>query len=170
MIDQWSSRAVTQSTIAGRSRILPPADELPALLVMEPLIWRSADSAIAVLTLEVYTTGVEFTVIGRIRNQGLGRRLTDNPRFIGRAIGGQDEDEMQFSVRAADELVPVDVLGADCNIRGFRCRGWVSTTDDILTFSLEWPAADIHYAEHEIEGVQDAAGRAIRLWVSNPER
>lgn len=153
---------VTRGRIFGRKPTIPPDNELPALLGTEPLVWRSEHTAVAVLGLECYTTGVEFTVIGRTRDQQVMTMLR-SPRFAGDVISGRGETDLRFSVFAADELARVDPLGSRTDGQSFRCRGWIPVAND-LTFALAWPVADIEYGEHEVTGVRATARRAMRLW------
>lgn len=88
----------------------PPGNELPALLATEPLIWRSSRAALVVLALEVYSSGIEFTIVGRTRDEGLAACIRE-PRFIGQAISGKDDD-LRFAVLSSDEIVRVDLLGS----------------------------------------------------------
>jgi hypothetical protein len=157
----------TRSTITGATSLLtaPPLNELPALLAAGPLIWRSAGAAIAVLALEVYTSGLEFTITGRIKDQGLARQVQDDARFFARAVTGQGQGELRFSVLCSAGLVHVSSIGGSYDWRGsFRHRAWAETAGDDLTFSLAWPAVGIGYAEHQVTGVRGAAQRAATLW------
>jgi len=162
----------TRSTITGATSPLtgPPLNELPALLEARPLIWRSAGAAIAVLALEVYTPGIEFTITGRIKDQGLARQVQDDARFFARAVTGQGHGELRLSVSGSAGLVQVSSLGGSYDWRGsFRHRAWADAAGNDLTFSLAWPAAGIGYAEHQVTGVRDAAQRAVTLWPAGPE-
>lgn len=161
----------TRTTITGATSLMtgPPLNELPALLAAGPLIWRSAGAAIAVLALEVYTPGIEFTITGRIKDQGLARQVQDDARFFARAVTGQGQEELRFSVLGGGGLVYVSSLGGSYDWRGsFRHRAWAASAGDNLTFSLAWPAAGIGYTEHQVTGVRDAAQRAVTLWSAGP--
>jgi hypothetical protein len=161
-VTEDSFSRVSRSSIYARSPAEPPDNELPAVLAPGPVIWRSADAAIALLALEVYTSGVEFTLAGRARGQEAVGQLRE-PRFLDCAVSGQDEAELRFVVRCGDEIVRLDCMGSTSHDgRSFRCRAWVAVIDD-LTFWLEWPAAGISFAEHEVTGVRDAASRAVSL-------
>jgi hypothetical protein len=54
----------TCSTVSG-GRDHPPGNQLPALLDTGQLVWRGADVAITATAFLVYTTGIEFQIIGR---------------------------------------------------------------------------------------------------------
>jgi hypothetical protein len=162
-VSEDSFSQVSRSSVYARRPSVPPDNELPAVLATGPLVWRSADTAIALLALEVYTSGVEFTLAGRAEGQAAIEQLSE-PRFLDRAVSGQDEAELRFAVRCGDEIVRPACMGSNSHGgRSFRCRAWVSVIDD-LTFSLEWPAVGISFAEHEVTGVRDAASRAVILW------
>lgn len=152
-------------TVTGTSSpTAPPLNQLPALLASGPLIWRSSAAAVAVLALEVYSSGVEFTLTGRISDQELAAQVQGEPRFFARVVSGHGREGLRFSVLCAGEPVRVDFLDGSYDSRGsFRYRAWAAASGD-LTFALAWPAAGISYAEHEVTGVRDAAQGTITLW------
>lgn len=161
-VTEDSFSRVSRSSVYARKPLAPPGNELPAVLAPGPVIWRSADTAIALLALEVYTSGLEFTLAGRAKGQEAVEQLRD-PRFLDRAVSGQDETELRFVVRCGDEIVRPACMGSTSHDgRSFRCRAWVAVINDLI-FSLEWPAAGISFAEHEVIGVRDAASRAVSL-------
>lgn len=139
----------------------PPPNELPALLDPGRVAWRSEAVALSVPYLLVYTTGMEFALLGRSK-----ARRIDAGKLAQEVRRGFDGHEtgLGFSFRSRG-IVP---LGSEVNDDGmFRCLGWlpIPAAGDVV-MSLEWQSQGIAKAEHRIEGerIRQAAQRVATLW------
>ena len=161
--------SITRSTTYKDRRFAAPDHELPALLGVGPAVWRGAEIAIAVTAFLIYSTGAEFTILGRSARTALNEEST--VKAVRRGLEGSKEREpgtLRFGVQG----LPLTPLGGQYQQHSFRHTAWVPlpAEGDIVLF-LEWPAAGIEYAEFRIAGdrARGAADSAVVLWPPAPD-
>jgi hypothetical protein len=156
--------AFTRATIYKDRGPSAPDNELPALLGVGPAVWRGAEIAIAVTAFLVYSTGAEFTILGRSARTALNEEST--VKAVRRGLEGSKEREPE-TLRFGVQGLPVTPLGGQYQKHSFRHTAWVPlpAEEDIVLF-MEWPAAGIEYSEFRIAGdrARCAADRAVVLW------
>ena len=159
-------------------RIEPPENELPVSLPQNLLLVRTDDVAVALLGLQVSSTGVAFELNVRVRpsaRAGLGHRLQElvwdrgrgGAAFLfgveladgrrGSSVPGRSSEGVVFSSRGGS--------GGDSSIRQ---RWWLSPLppDGPLTVVVRCPELGLAETAVELDGtaLRRAAEQVVELW------
>jgi hypothetical protein len=95
----------------------PPRNEVPTVLCEDdPMLWRSADAAMAVASVLVYRRCLELAILGRTRRAGADDASDAGLDMVRRAIGG----------RAVTGALRLGVQGVVLDAQGIRAEQWVS--------------------------------------------
>jgi hypothetical protein len=133
----------------------PPADELPAVLPTPNVIWRGDGIVVAVPSLDVYSTGIELTIMCRMSS--LQSRTTDYVQATKNRLH-------QLTVNGH----PISQNRGEYDDHGFTYAAWVPLSSDAMTdlstlaFELDWP--EVQHAQHRVQGIGRAAAKITRLW------
>jgi hypothetical protein len=175
-------------------RISPPENELPAGAGITVLLSKTADTAVGISQVEVYSTGFRFSLAVRLRVPH-----PEAPGGLFALIGGHAHPG--FPPAAEDRLLfGIEYANGDraSNLDDFRTRGpgvaapltltrqgggssgdlsanqtfWVSPLPPAgpVTFVLAWPAFGITESRTEVDGeaIRAAADRSTLLWPPQP--
>lgn len=149
--------------------IYPPASGLPrnevptVLCEDDPMLWRSADTAVAVASVLVYRRCLELAVLGRTRRAGADNASDAGLDMVRRAIGGRAQ---AGALRLGVQGVVLDAQGIRATPHGFTATAWCPLPPGDLVIFAEWPDAGIGYAEQRVsqERIRSAAERSTILW------
>jgi hypothetical protein len=128
-----------------------------------PMVWRSDQAAVAVVSALVYRHRLELTIHGRTRTL-----LLNTPEML-------DVIRLSIGGRGVDGGLRLGALGAVLDGGGMRSYAHAFTASascelpesDLVVFA-EWPALRITYGERRIpaEKIRTAAGRVADLWAA----
>jgi hypothetical protein len=159
-------------------QIQPPENEIPAALPQNLLLARTDEVAVALLGLQVHSTGVTFELTVRVRPSAraeLGHRLQElvwdrgrgTARFLlgveladgrrGSSVPGRSSEGVVFSSRGGS--------GGDSSVRQ---RWWLSPLppDGPLTVVVRCPELGLAETAVELDGtaIRRAAEQVVELW------
>jgi hypothetical protein len=157
----------------------PPENELPVALPVTALLARTPDAAVAVVGLQVYSTGVSMTLLVRAR------RPLSPRRGLHELVHGSDGGGLRVGVGLADgrrvasggvprndpDLVwqPTGGRGRD---RSVEQGWWLSPLppDGPLTVVVRCPGLGIGETATELDGaaIRAAAADVVELWPWTP--
>jgi hypothetical protein len=153
----------TRSMVSG-GRDEAPDNQLPALLDAGQLVWRGVDIAIIATAFLVYTTGIEFQIIGR----------SSRIQFNDQEIVNEVRAGLERGAVASIGSLSFDTIGTSPVIfamshreHHFRASAWLPLPDDgDVELFLEWPTQGIAYEAFHIEreDINAAVGKVVSLW------
>jgi hypothetical protein len=142
----------------------PPGNQLPVLLDAGQLVWRGAGVAITATAFLVYTTGLEFQVIG----------CSPRIQFNDREIVEEVRKGLERGAVASMGSLSFDATGTSPAFLAIshtehhlRASGWLPLPPDgDIELFLEWPSQGIAYKMFRLEraGIDAAAGQVVSLW------
>lgn len=160
-------------------RVNAPENEVPVALPMSVVLARTDDVAVALLGLQVYTTGVSFTLVIRVRPSsplGAGRALNDlvwehrpgGGQFL---LGVELSDGRRASSRRApgrDGDLVFHAGGGSGGRTSVEQSWWLSPLppDGPLRFVVRCPELGIEEVTAELDGsvIRRAADDVVTLW------
>jgi hypothetical protein len=162
-------------------RMSAPDNEIPVAVPLNVVLARTDDVAIALLGLQVYTTGLEFDLACRVRSGLRGRDLSELVFEHGRRTEGR----LLLGVGFADgrRISNVEGRGPESDVvfhpggggggdRSVDQSWWMSPLppDGPLTFVVDCAALGVTETSTVIDGslIARAAAGVVTLWPWNP--
>ncbi len=152
-----------RSVVDGR-RDEAPGNQLPVLLDFRGLVWRGADVVITATAFLVYTTGIDFQIIG----------CSSRIQFHDQEIVAEVRTGLEKGAVASIGSLSFDATGTSPVIfaishtaHHFRASGWLPLqSDHDIELFLEWPSQGIAYKAFRLPraSINTAAGQIISLW------
>lgn len=155
MTDEHIAQAVGVIHVSGSP------SELPAVVDPGPVVWRSDQGAIAVVSALAYRDRLELTIHGRTRHLLLNTR--DMATALRHGIGGQGEPGgLRIGVRGA----VLDHGGLRADEHAFTSSAWCQLPYGDLILFAEWPDLGIAHEERSIPAyrIRGAAQRVTDPW------
>ena len=162
-------------------RMGPPDNELPVALPVNALLARTRDAAIAVVGLQVYSTGVGVTLAVRVRERVDGlhglSELVFGPDRGGLLVGIGLADGRRVASGGVPRNDPDLVWQSSSGSSGDRTADqewWLSPLppDGPLTFVVRCAELGIEETATELDGtaIRAAAAGVVELWPWTPPR
>ena len=156
----------------------PPANQIPAAVPLNVVLHRSDDLAIALLALQVYSTGLTFDLVARARTGDIRVSLTDllfdRPR---RSTEGQfllgvefaDGRRLSNAAHHGPETGAVlEARGGGGGERAVRQTWWLAPLppEGPLTFVLRCDALGVEETSTVVDGdaIRSAVADVVTLW------
>ncbi len=156
-------RRTAEATMYGR-KAGAPQNELPGTFNAGLMVWRGRGVAIAATGFLVYSTGVEFAMLGRSAIVALNdERSAKNIRRGLEGSGGDDPDSLQFHVQG----VPITPISAQYREHSFRFLAWMPIPDEgDVNLELQWATEGIRHGVYSIPGddLRSTAKTIQPLW------
>jgi hypothetical protein len=162
-------------------RMLLPDNEIPVALPLHVVLVRTADVAIVLLGLDVYTTGLRFDVAVRIREPVEGRDLSESVFMMGPAteglfrLGVEYADGRRTAIEGragSPDDVAIRAGAGSSSERSTDQSWWIHPLppDGPLTFVVNCGALDIAETSTVIDGapIAQAAASVVTLWPWSP--
>jgi hypothetical protein len=160
----------------------PPQAEFPGLVPIDTLHFdRSEQAAVAIIGIEAYARGFEFSLARRIRPGTPGLDEDPTPEMLRRR--GRGPEDFPISVQFSDGRTAISGRpGGDSEPEGpilqsrggggtshsqlFRWWVWPLPPSGPLEFLCQWPVYGIGETRISIDGqlILDAARRSVQLW------
>jgi hypothetical protein len=140
-----------------------PMNELP-VPISASIAWRANGLVFAIPVLLFYTTGVEITILVRIRD----RSTNDEPSSVSREFGNVHDLQKRIA-RLKLNGAPVDLRGGQFFETGCNVSAWSAysthhdnPSSDDMRFDLDWP--EFENASYTLTGLRREAMEAEILW------
>ena len=178
---------------AQLARHAPPDNEAPVAVAVNAVVGRSDGAAVILSGFQVYSSGVEFTLAVRLREEPMGSMRRDIHELVGFNGPGADASShlllgVEFSDgrRAANIGIPSWHQGVPADqpmLAGGGGGGGGKTYDQTtwltpvppagpMTFVCAWAAFDIEETHTPVDGtaLAEARSRVVELWPWEPPR